>query len=79
MQELVFIKDTEQLLFKKFKIKIKKNEMYELKATCYGNKIDAKSQKLLADVKAITMHEFKVWQEKEKSKSFWKARVIVDI
>jgi len=75
LQELVFIKDLKQMLFARFKIEIKKNKIYKLKAICYGDKIDMKRQELLADAKAITMHEFRVWREK----GFWRARVLVDI
>ncbi|MEM2932843.1 MAG: archease [Candidatus Pacearchaeota archaeon] len=75
LQELVFIKDTEQLLFKDFKIKIIQDKGYELCALCYGAKIDMKKQTLLADVKAITFEEFRVWKENNS----WRARVLVDI
>ncbi len=75
LEELVFLKDTEQLLFKDFKVKIKKNEKYELFAECYGDKINPNQQELLCDVKAITLENFKLWREK----NFWKATVIVDI
>jgi SHS2 domain-containing protein len=75
LQELVFIKDTEQILFKDFKIEIKKNEKYLLRATCYGDKINPAQQELLADVKAITLENFKLWKEN----GFFKAIVIVDV
>jgi SHS2 domain-containing protein len=89
LQELVFLKDAEQLLFKDFEIKIEKiekkekekqeekqkEEKYRLKAICYGDKIDPSKQELLADVKAITLENFRLWKEKQ----FWKATVIVDI
>ncbi|MEM1577819.1 MAG: archease [Candidatus Pacearchaeota archaeon] len=74
LSELIFVKDTKQLIFSKFDVKIEKNDYYILKAICYGEKINPK-QEPKADAKAITMHEFKLWKEN----SIWKARVLVDI
>ena len=76
LQELVFLKDAEQLLFKDFDVKIEEKEKkYFLHAFCYGDKINIKKQILLADVKAVTLENFRLWQEK----GFWKATVIVDV
>lgn len=103
LQELVFIKDVEQLLFKDFDVKIEtiktiktiktQGELHEklqekqekvqgklqgkckLEAICYGDKINPKKQTLLSDVKAITLEEFKLWEEK----GIWRARVLVDV
>ncbi|MEM1534910.1 MAG: archease [Candidatus Pacearchaeota archaeon] len=80
LQELVFVKDVEQMLFKRFDIKIEKkieekNGKYRLVAMCYGDKIQIGKQELLADVKAVTMEEFRVWQERGS----WRARVLVDV
>jgi len=75
LQELVFIKDTNQLLFKDFKIKIEKNKDYKLFAQCYGDKIKPEKQELLTDAKAITLENFRLWKEN----GLWKATVIVDV
>lgn len=75
LEEIVFVKDSEQLLFNKFKVSVKKNKVYELKAECFGDKINAKKQKLGVDVKAITLHDFKI----SKIKSGYKARIVVDV
>ena len=72
LEELIFIKDTEGLLFKEFKIKIKDNK---LDAVCKGEKINSQTQELEKDLKAVTMHQFEVKEEKGK----WKARVLLDI
>lgn len=74
LSELIFIKDSHQLIFSKFNVKIEKNDEYMLKAYCYGEKIKIDHEQK-ADAKAITMHEFKLWKEN----SLWKARVLVDI
>jgi len=76
LSELLFLKDTENLLFSKFHIRIHCIKgMYELIANCFGEKINPKKHKLVADTKAITLHEFKV----EQTKNGWMSKVIVDI
>ena len=72
LQELVFVKDANMLLFSKFSVKIVGNK---LTAQCFGEKISLKKHELNVDAKAITMHQFSV----KKTKGGWKARVIVDI
>ena len=74
LDELIFIKDSELLLFSKFDVGIKKNETYELRVTALGEKLNMNKQKFGVDVKATTMHMFEV-----KNEGKWKARVILDI
>ena len=71
LSELVFLKDSKQLIFNKVKVVIKDNK---LKAVLYGDKIDYEKQELRNDIKAITFHLFNL----EKNKNY-KARVVVDI
>src|SRR3989338_2496382 len=75
LSELIFIKDTEGLLFKKFTVKILKNKRFELVAECKGEKINRETQELSADAKAVTKHLFEIKKVKDK----WLARIIVDI
>lgn len=75
LEEIIYIKDTEGLLFSKYKIKIAKNKNYKLKASCFGDKINMKKQTLLADVKAVTLHMFEIKKEKGK---YW-CRFVLDI
>jgi SHS2 domain-containing protein len=75
LQELIYYKDADQLLFSKFDVKITKNSIYKLRATCSGEKINTKKHTFHVDAKAITLHQFEV----KKEKDHWKARVIVDI
>ncbi len=77
LQEIIYYKDAELLLFSKYDIKIsedKKNKKYILKSTAYGEKLNMKKHELLVDVKAVTLHMFSVRRNKH-----WKARVILDI
>ncbi len=76
LSELIFVKDTEGLLFNKFNIVVHhKNKKYELFAKCEGDFIDRKKQELGDDAKAITMHEFEI----KKKSNLWMSRVLVDI
>lgn len=75
LQELIFYKDAELLLFSKFDIKIMQGKKYKLKAKTYGEKLDMKKHELLVDVKAVSLHNFKI----EETKSGWKGDVILDV
>jgi len=76
LEELIYLKDAELLLFSKFEIGVKEAKGgFELAAMCYGEKLDMKKHELLVDVKAVTMHHYEVKQ----SKSGWFARIILDI
>ncbi len=75
LNEIIFFKDAEQLIFKTVKVSIAKNAKYKLVADLKGEKIDPRKHKLGNDLKAVTMHMFEV---KETPKG-WKCRVVIDI
>lgn len=75
LEELIYIKDTDGLLFSKYKIKITRDKVYKLKASCHGEKINPKKQTLMADIKAVTLHMFEVTKVNGK----WFARFVLDI
>ena len=76
LQELIFLKDAELLLFSSIKVSItEKNKKYRLKAVLKGEKLDQKKHELKVDVKAVTLHRFEVG----KVGKGWFARVILDI
>jgi len=72
LSELIFLKDSEQLIFSRVKVNIKNNN---LKATLYGDKINSEKQELRNDIKAVTLHMFNL----EESKAGYKATIVVDI
>jgi len=72
LQELIYLKDAEQMLFKEFQVKIVGKKLV---ADCFGEKIDQKKHELKVDAKAITLYKF----ELKKIKTRWTARVLVDI
>jgi SHS2 domain-containing protein len=75
LQELVYYKDAEALLFSKFKVNIKRNGKYTLTAEVAGERFDSARLELRNDIKAITWHMFKV----EQTKKGWKCLIIVDV
>lgn len=75
LSELVYLKDVEQLLFGKVSVKIKQNKNYELIAELWGEKINSTKHKLEDDVKAVSMHNYKI----EKTKSGFKTQILLDI
>ena len=65
-----------KLIFNKFDIKINKSkELHKLEATLYGEEINHDKHELCADVKAVTLHKFKLFKEGNE----WKATLILDI
>ncbi len=76
LNELLFYKDSEQLLFSRFEVKIIENKI-GLKLTClaFGEKLNPQKHGLKVDAKAITMHLFEV----KKMAAGWQATVLVDI
>ena len=76
LQEIIFYKDSDMLLFNKFDFDfIPKKLGWELKVTAHGEKLDMNKHEMLVDVKAVTFHQYKV----EETKNGWKAQVILDI
>ena len=63
------------MVFKHAHVIIEEGKKNKLKAVLEGDKINPKTQTLENDIKAITMHMFKV----EKTKNGVKAVVVVDI
>ena len=75
LQEQIFYKDAEQLLLRVRQVRIRHHEnLYELSAEAYGERLDMNRHELLADVKAVTLHRFKV----EQHDHGWRATVILD-
>lgn len=72
--ELIFLKDSEHVVFSNFDVYIKeKNGKYSLYGIVWGDEIQPNNQKI--DVKAVTMHKFLVRKEQDA----WKARIVLDI
>ncbi len=76
LQELIFRKDAERLLLRTPRVRIeKKLERYRLTAEAWGEPIEPDRHPLNVDVKAVTLHDFRV----ERTESGWRASVILDV
>jgi SHS2 domain-containing protein len=76
LQELVYYKDAEQLLLRVKEIAITEREgTYLLHASAAGEKLDPERHEQRVDVKAVTLHQFRL----QKTDGIWKALVILDI
>ena len=78
LDEIIYWKDTEGLLFNEFDVKVTETEEDQLvlHARMRGEELDMKRMELVIDVKAPTMHRFEVYQDDDDK---WHAIFIVDI
>ena len=74
LAELIYLKDFKTTFFSKYEIKIEKPNGYKLRASVWGEKIDAEKHKVKVDVKAVTYHHLEV----KKTGNKWIAKVILD-
>lgn len=76
LQELLFYKDAEQLMLRVRQVSIAdRNQGYELRAQAAGETLDASRHIQRADVKAVTLHQFRLIKKGQG----WEAMVILDI
>ena len=76
LNELVFYKDARRLLLRVSTLAINRQDnIFSLHASLYGEEADRFRQSLNADVKAVTLHRFRV---KETGQG-WEATVVLDI
>ena len=72
LQELLYLLDTEDLIFGRFQVHLKD---LELEATAWGEVFDPEIHTMKTEVKAITYHQLEVAEDDQG----WKAQVIFDI
>lgn len=76
LQEFIYYKDSEQLILRVHQMKIMgKDHRYVLEAAAMGEKLDPNRHHLKVDVKAVTLHRFRL----ERTSQGWEAMVILDI
>ena len=73
LEEIIYLKDKDAVVFHEVKAKVDEKKL-ELNAELKGDSIKQGEQELHQDVKAVTMHYYKV----EKNKN-WKAHIVLDI
>ena len=76
LQELVYYKDSERLMLRVREIQIEEGaHPVSLQATARGETLDPERHLPRVDVKAVTLHQFRL----EKTDQGWEAFVILDI
>ena len=76
LQELIFYKDARRLLLHADRVRIEERDgLFRLEAQVSGERIDAGRHRLLVDVKAVTLHRFRLLFEDRA----WKAVVVLDV
>jgi SHS2 domain-containing protein len=76
LSELVFIRDSENVLLSDFEVSsLKTDGECSLSAVARGEKIDHGRHDIVVEVKAVTMHMFNI----EKEGNIWKAFVVYDL
>jgi len=73
--ELIFLKDSEQLILTETSVAVEAGPAWRLVARVAGGTIDRERTTLRADAKAPTFHRFGV----EPAAEGWRARVVIDI
>jgi SHS2 domain-containing protein len=73
LNELIYIFDVEHIIFKRFEIE--ELTSTEIKATCFGEKIEPGKHKLKREIKAATYHMLQI----SKEDGSYKVQVIFDI
>lgn len=76
LQEFVFLKDSEFLLLVPVNVDIRGNGGgWVCRCSAMGETIDAGRHLFHADIKSVTMHNLKVWEED----GIWMAQVVIDV
>jgi SHS2 domain-containing protein len=75
LQQLIYLKDAELLLLRVREVTIREDGGFALRAEAYGEPLDMHKHALNADVKAVTLHRFRVAQTERG----WEATVVLDI
>ena len=74
LDELVYRKDVEELLLRAKELHVD-TERNRVQTVLTGERIDPKRHELVADVKAVTLHDLRV----ERSATGWDAHVTLDV
>lgn len=76
LQELIYYKDAERILLYVTEVRIHSDGAhFRLEAEAYGEELDQEKHDLVVDVKAVTLHRYRI----EETPGGWKATIILDI
>jgi len=71
--ELLYLFETQHLVFGKFLIQSMTSQSFQVSG--WGELFDLKKHHLKSTIKAVTYHQLRIWEEKGS----WRARVIFDL
>lgn len=72
LSEIIYLHETEHIIFSDFKVT---TDEHKIIAECAGEKYDPKKHKFIIDVKAVTYHKMEI----KKEKGLWRCQVVVDV
>jgi SHS2 domain-containing protein len=76
LQELIFLKDADRLLFSRFELDVVQGiPTHFLRVRAFGDEISLEKYEHLADVKAVSLHNFSV----QRTAGGWRAEVVLDV
>ena len=75
LSELIFLKDSDEFVAGRFRVRCPDKPSFHLQALVEGEPIDRRRHKMNVDVKAATYHEMDIHQEDGR----WFARVALDV
>ncbi|MGC8931951.1 MAG: archease [Candidatus Methanodesulfokora sp.] len=75
LQELLFITDTEGIVFSSFDVEICKDDEFRAKGRAYGEKLNPELHEIRTAIKAVTYHNLELRTEDDG----WRATVILDV
>ena len=76
LQELIYYKDADLLLLRVPQVHIsREGDIFTLSGEAYGEQLNPHKHELVVDVKAVTLHRYRV----EQTPRGWEATVILDI
>jgi SHS2 domain-containing protein len=75
LSELIYLKDSDQLVFPRAEVRVTEGPPSRLDARLAGGPIDRATTALRADPKAVTFHQFAL----EPRAGGWRARLVIDV
>jgi len=75
LQQLIYLKDADEIFLRIRNLVIKENHGFSMKADAYGERINPDKYHLNVDVKAVTLHRLQV----KESRGSWEATLVFDI
>jgi len=77
LSELIYLKDTDGLVFSNFKVRVRGDkDGFKLQCRVWGDVLDRTIHEIKTEVKAATYHQMKI--EELSDKKTWRAQVVLD-